>query len=221
MVDLQGWKVEITVGNSTTMMSSKKGTLTGLVIQQDGCSFNVTLKDVLHVPELWVNFLSLTKAISSKGVQISNVVNLIALNLGSDTLLIDKELFTGSGRLLGVDIGTHIVTESATVNASVELYDLMHAILGHLGEQRVRATARRLGITLRGDIHMCKNCAIAKSKQKNVPAVSTKKVTCKGARIFIDITSVQSVSLGGAKFSLMIKDEFSDYVWSLFLKNKS
>jgi hypothetical protein len=129
MVDLQDWKVEITVGNSETMMSSKKGSYKGLVIQQDGSSFNVTLKDVLYVPELWVNFLSVTKAISAKRVQLSNKGDLIALNFGNDTLLFDKELYMGSGIRLGVDIVHCILTESATVTASVKTYDQMHAIL--------------------------------------------------------------------------------------------
>jgi hypothetical protein len=204
------------------MMSSKKGTYKGLVVQQDGSVLNITLKDVLYVPELWINLLSLTKAINTPGVELCSKGNLIALKIGSDTILFDKELVNGSGRLLGVDISPRIVAESANVSAPpVMLYDQMHSILGHPGEQRVRATAKRLGITLRGEVHTCQNCAIAKSKQKNVPQVNTKKATCKGDRISIDISSVQAVSLGGAKFWLMIKDEFSDYVWSFFLKHKS
>jgi hypothetical protein len=46
------------------MISSKKGTYKVLVAQQAGSSFNVMLKDVLYVPDVWVNMLSLTKVIS-------------------------------------------------------------------------------------------------------------------------------------------------------------
>jgi hypothetical protein len=119
---------------------------------------------------------------------------MIALNLGSDTFMFDKELYTGSGRLLGLDITPNFFTESATVTASVK--------------------------TLCSDIHTCRNCAISTSNQKNVPQLSINKATCKVDRVSIDITLVQSVSLAGAKFWLMIKDDFTDYVLSFFVNNK-
>ncbi len=47
------------------------------------------------------------------------------------------------------------------------------------------------------------------------------KTSFKGERINIDITHVNTPSYGGAKFWMMIQDDFTDYVWSFFLKEKS
>ncbi len=45
-----------------------------------------------------------------------------------------------------------------------------HEYLGHLREDTTRLTAKYLGMNLlRGTLPVCKSCAIAKAKQKNVP----------------------------------------------------
>ena len=224
MVDLEEWKVEVKVGNSNKMMSALKGTFKGLLIQQDGSTMEISLRDVLYVPDLWVNLLSLTKAIQHPNVSISSKGALITLNAGDNQIIFDKEIINGSGRLLGVDIVPRITTEFAAITAPADLtktYDYMHSVLGHPGEVRVKATATRLGYKLKGEVHTCENCAIGKSKQKNVPQVSPNKATCKGDRISLDITSVQTTSFGGAKFWLMVQDAFTGYLWSFFLKAKS
>jgi hypothetical protein len=70
-------------------------------------------------------------------------------------------------------------------------------------------------------IDTCVDCAISKAKQKNVPKVSKHSATEKGERVAIDITSIKTISYGGAKFWLMIQDEFTGKLWSYFLKAKS
>jgi hypothetical protein len=37
----------------------------------------------------------------------------------------------------------------------------------------------------------------------------------------LDISSIKDVSYGGSKFWVFIVDDFTDYCWSMFLKNKS
>jgi hypothetical protein len=77
MTDLIDWKNEITVGNSESMWTKYKGTYNGTVIQQDGSSMNIMLKDILYVPDLWVNLFSITIAIKTGGVNLSNEKDLI------------------------------------------------------------------------------------------------------------------------------------------------
>ena len=45
----------------------------------------------------------------------------------------------------------------------------LHLILGHSGEQDVRATARYYGINLKGDLEPCAPCAMGKGCHKNLP----------------------------------------------------
>jgi hypothetical protein len=42
-----------------------------------------------------------------------------------------------------------------------------------------------------------------------------------GERLFMDISSVRDLSLGGYKFWVLVVDECTDHCWSIFLKTKS
>ena len=42
-----------------------------------------------------------------------------------------------------------------------------------------------------------------------------------GERVYVDISSIKERSFGGAKFWALVVDDYSDFCWSFFLKNKS
>jgi hypothetical protein len=67
---------------------------------------------------------------------------------------------------------------------------------------------------------VCSDCAMGKSKQKNIPKLSPKKATTKLECVGIDISYVNHESFGGAKFFILIHDELSDFIWSKFIKSK-
>ena len=219
MTDLVDWKVEITVGNNETMWTEAKGTYKGTVLQQDGSSMDVVLSDVLYVPDLWVNLFSITKALTKPAVKLSNEGQLIKLNLEQNQKLVfDKVFKCGSGQLVGVDIKP--TKEYASI-ASVKLpYDTLHAQLGHPSEAVVKATANAFGLKLENEKQACADCALGKSKIKNIPKLNTKRSTEKLERVSIDISYVNFTSFGGAKFWLLIQDEYTDFLWSKFLKSK-
>jgi hypothetical protein len=54
---------DITDGNSRTMTATTVGSLNCNVIQLHGPSLVITLHEVKHVPELWVNLFSLNWAL--------------------------------------------------------------------------------------------------------------------------------------------------------------
>ena len=62
MYDLEDYIQEITVGNSEIMLSKYRGKFKGTIIQQDGRYMDIILNDVLFVPDLYLNLISLTKA---------------------------------------------------------------------------------------------------------------------------------------------------------------
>jgi hypothetical protein len=223
MYDLEDWVVGVKVGNNSVMKSQKRGKFKGLVKQQDGATLDVLITDVLYVPELFVNLISLVKVISNPNNSLnSDKEGRISLTLGKDSkITFDTPWVNGSGKLLGVEIIpiNNNLTES---NVTAQTYEHIHEILGHPGEQTTKATAKRLGINVKkGPVDTCVNCAISKAKQKKVPQVSKNQATEKGERIAIDISSIRTKSFGGSKFWLMIQDEFTGYIWSHFLKNKS
>ena len=105
MTDLENWVVDVTVGNNETIQSVAKGTFKGKVIQQSGRTMNITLTDVLYVPDLSMNLLSLTKAIKNPETSFKSQGNLISLAInGTTPILFDQIHKSGSGQLLGVQI---------------------------------------------------------------------------------------------------------------------
>jgi hypothetical protein len=179
------------------------------------------LSDVLVVPDLWVNLLSITKAIEQPEIKLGSHDGLITLTTTNDTITFDKVIKNGSGKLLGLDIVpragvAHVITDNALME-----YDQVHEILGHPHQAVVKATATKMGIKLKGIEHTCSNCAISKAKKMSVPKFNPNKATTKGERIMIDISSTISESYANNKFWLIIMDEYTGHIWSFFLKNKS
>ena len=221
MFDMVDHIVDIKVGNSQTMVSTKKGKFKGLAIQKNGQTKDLVLSDVLVVPALWVNLLSITKAIKHPNVELGSKRGLITLTMGEDRITFDKEINNGSGRLLGLDIVPRAGVASVITDNALMEYDQVHEILGHPHNAVVKATAKKMGIQLKGPEHTCSNCAICKAKKTSIPKFNPNKAMNIGERVMIDISSTHSESYGNNKFWLMALDEFSGYIWSFFLKKKS
>jgi hypothetical protein len=90
------------VGNNEAMSSVSMGNYEGLTLKQDGSTMVLTLMDVLYIPKLMVNAFYLTKALETKGVQLSSKGQLISLKIGTHEIFFDKVFKHGSGRLLGI-----------------------------------------------------------------------------------------------------------------------
>jgi hypothetical protein len=68
------WKINtqaVTIGNSDRMYSKYKGKFKGTIIQQDGQYRDLNLEDMLLPPDLWVNLLSITKALKNPEAHLS------------------------------------------------------------------------------------------------------------------------------------------------------
>jgi hypothetical protein len=66
------------------------------------------------------------------------------------------------------------------------------------------------------------DCAKAKARQRNIPkGNNTVHATKNAERLYMDISSIKTTSLGGAKLWLLVVDDKTDYPWSYFLKRKS
>ena len=76
-------------------------------------------------------------------------------------------------------------------------------------------------LQLFGKFEVCKDCAIAKAKQKGVNKIWSGGSNNPGERVYIDISSIKERSFGDAKCWALVVDDYSDFCWSFFLKNKS
>ena len=222
MCDLVDWRVEITVGNSEIMWSAKKGTYKGTVLQQDGSTMDVVLSDVLYVPKLWVNLFSLTRVLQNPNIKLSNVKDLIKLEIGTDKQMIFDKVFKSGkdGQLLGVTIQPSQQEQVHLHQTNTITYQQLHEKLGHANSQVVKHTAKTMGIEITDKEEPCVHCALGKIKRTKIPKQSQTKATTKLERVNIDISYVKHTSFGGAKYWLLIQDEYTDYLWSYFLKSR-
>jgi hypothetical protein len=110
-LNLKPHVTDIMVGNNETISSVSKGNYKGLVMQKDGSSFEVILQDVLYMPKLMVNLFSLTKEISTKGVQLSNKGQIITLKIGKNEIFFDTIFQHGSGQLWVLNCTLFQITE--------------------------------------------------------------------------------------------------------------
>jgi hypothetical protein len=134
-------------------------------MQKDGSSFEVILQDELYIQKLMVNLFSLSKAISTKGVQLSSKGQIITLQIEKNAVFFDSIFQHGSGKLLGIEI----LPFSNHVAASAHPLDInkQHTMFGHANSQVLAqvlvATVSKYGFkTKNTSEHTCPICAICK-----------------------------------------------------------
>jgi hypothetical protein len=183
------------------MKATKVGKLRCKVLQKDGRSFEVILSEVKFVPELWINLFSIGRALSN-GFQIGNDGIIIHLKKGNIHLSFDKVMQAKKGYVLGVDMIPIHSEMAAGAQDSRKKFDInkMHQVLGHCGEDCLRLTAKANNWELTGKYNACVDCALGKAKQKNINKNWTGGSKVPGERLFIDISSIQGESYGGAKY---------------------
>ena len=225
MFDVQDISESITVGNGKSMTATKVGSLKCRVIQVDGAELDIILHEVKFVPELWVNLFSINKALEN-GHKISNKGLTICLSKGSSSIMFDRLFKTTNGSISGIKLTVNespVAYNAVSDSAPGKKIDMneFHKMLGHCGLDRLEKTARIHNLQLSGDFSKCEECAIAKARQKNVNKEWIGGSKIPGERVYLDISSIKDASYGGSKFWALIVDDYTDYCWSLFLKNKS
>jgi hypothetical protein len=84
-------------------------------MQKDGSSFEVILQDDLYIPKLMVNLISLTKAISTEGVQLSSKGQIITLQIGKNEIFFETIFQHG---FLGIELHPIPIHIAATAHLS-------------------------------------------------------------------------------------------------------
>jgi hypothetical protein len=77
------------------------------------------------------------------------------------------------------------------------------------------------GLKLKGDFKVCKNYEVAKARQKNFNKDWKGGSQVSGERVYLDISSIRDESYGSSCFWALLVDDYTDYCWRIFLKNKS
>ena len=228
MFDLENCQVCITVGNGKQVTSLKKGKKKITINQKHGQDKIVTLSHVHYVPELICNLFSVTSAISNGGIITSDGLMLTVMK-GNQQITFNHQIWTNQGYLLGIktkhfqgEVTMPITVKGMKIMKKVDINDL-NIILCHANERYVRSTAKKYDWEFTGTWKVCEYCALGKARQKNLYKINTNPINYKDkeSQFYLDISSINSTSLGGSKYWCLVVDEQTKMKWSFFLKEKS
>jgi hypothetical protein len=104
LTDITPITSEITTGNEDKFQCTEKGIYRGFFKNKHGNDVPIVLQDVLCVPWLAVNLLSITKCITRQGVQFSANNRNLFLSIRGTQINFDKEIKHGTGKLFTIDI---------------------------------------------------------------------------------------------------------------------
>ena len=235
MFNIREVNTSVKVGNGESLRCNKIGDVRIKVKQRDGKKdVETILKDVMYVPQLTTNLLSIGKALK-QGWELRSKGEDFFLSKGRNTVNFDKNLVSNFGKVSGMDAEV-VDLENESVKENGVMVDILkrgkderkvkltaeeaHARLGHVNEESFIKTAKYLGWEITGELKSCESCLRAKAKQKMIKKETEEKSSVPGERVFIDITPMKFSSLGGSRNWLLVVDDFSDFCWAFFLKRK-
>ena len=97
-----------------------------------------------------------------------------------------------------------------------------HVAHAHAHEGALRKTAKQMGVTLEGKLHECKGCSLAKGIRMSTPSKTHCREDNRLSRVFVDLGGKKHVtSMGGNKYPMIIRDDFSRYAWLYYISHKS
>ena len=210
----------VKVGNGATMKASSIGKMKAIVCNEEGEEMTTTINEVVHVPGLLCNLLSVGKLREHGSVVYDK-------KKGAKLKLSDKKGKTipfakvEGMEVFGLELRRDEVAHVVLPREKPVPAKKAHEILGHVGNNATRKTMNYWGWKVSRGSHFCESCAVAKVKQKNVVKVRKDKGAEKpGERLYIDISSVSKKSAGGKKFWALIVDDATRMKWSRFLTKK-
>lgn len=178
----------------------------------------VTLHDVLHVPGLTYNLLSISKADKRNKVTTFSENECKIMDLFDNLIAVGRKV----GNLYFLDCASgDEVCQVVSSNAN-----LWHQRFGHLSESSLHKMMKNnLVNDMKCDIaklDFCEPCAIGKNHRTSFPKKKEKESSEILDLVHSDVCGKMNCkSLSGAEYFLTFLDEASHYVWIYFLKRKS
>jgi hypothetical protein len=122
------------------MKATKVESLKCHVIHLNGAIVDVTIKEVMYVPELWVNFFSISKALKN-GFDLSNKWLMTSLKKGSVCVTFDGLIKTVNGSIFCIKMTTYDPSVADTAKGSLTaikdmVLNKFREMIGHCGVDR-------------------------------------------------------------------------------------
>lgn len=174
------------------------------------------LADAWYVPSLFVNLFSQGKCLD-KGLTMEANSNECVFKRGNEVIAIGKRE-TGLYKML---IETKIELEEHAFIASGETLRSWHERLAHQNIAQVKRFLNGNNIKFKNEENFqCEACIFGKHHRSSFRGRNEKSIEC-GELIHSDVCGpIQVKSLGGARYFLLLKDDYSHYRHVYFLKQK-
>src|SRR5450631_1333284 len=188
---------------------------------------SIRMHDVLHVPKMHSNLLSVSKLIS-KGLKVHfNSLGCVVRASNGEMLAVaslESNLY---------QLDTKVMHEAETSSlahseANSHPLDLWHKRLGHLNANSVKSLQTMVsGMDVQAvpnDVHSfaCEGCVQGKQARRPFPTEGGTRATKILELVHSDVCGpMKTPSIGGARYFLTFIDDFSRKIWVYVLKSKS
>jgi hypothetical protein len=146
---------------------------------------------------------------------------MISLKKGSVSVTFDRVIKTANGSISGIKMSTYepsvddFAKCSLTAIKEVDV-NKFNKMIGNFDIDRLKKTTNIHGLKLKGEFKVCKDCVLAKARQRNGNKDWKGGSQVPGERVNLDISLIKGESYGGSCFWALVVDDHTDYFWSLF-----
>lgn len=174
---------------------------------------------VFYLPDIGENLFSVTACARNHKVY--------ALSTDKDIIFMkdQEEILRGQMTSSGIyQINLTVVIPQYTAALSSSLID-WHEKLGHISFDKIKSMSKNgivSGLKITNfNTSKCESCALSKTHRSSHPTRTTPKSTVPGEVLHMDTVGPIEPSLGGAKYFVVIKDEYSSFKKLIFVESKS
>ncbi|GFX33253.1 retrovirus-related Pol polyprotein from transposon TNT 1-94 [Trichonephila clavipes] len=202
---------------NSKMMSQGTGNVSAKTVSTKHCnSINLTITDVSYVPQLRCNLLSVT-CLMDKGCKIKSKNNCILIYDKNDKLI--TKAFKNNGRL-EIKLEPMYNSECFISDQSTNNYEIWHNRLSHLNCKYMLKIKDYIDIDNVNNF-TCETCDISKVTRKTHRSIDIYQSSQILELLHADLCGPINIeSHGGAKYFMVIVDDFSGMYFTYFLKNK-
>ena len=212
--------IKVSLGDGHTLHATGRGNVLLQMKLPNGKLRRCKLLNVLLVPKLYYNLLSVSKALESgKTIEFNEF---------------DCQILDSKKKLIAVatKVGSLFCLSSSNHNELANVADqetkecVWHRRFGHLGLQNLQKLAREelvhgFDFNLSKQLDFCETCAQSKHHRSQFPTGGRSRAMEALALVHTDVCGkMNAKSLGGAEYFLTFIDDFTHYTWIYILKKK-
>lgn len=209
----------VSLGDGHSLSVKGKGNVHVKVCLPGNIEKSVKIHDVLHVPGLSYNLLSIPKVTNRRKVTVFNDNECKIYDMNDDLFAVGRK--EGNLYFLNCKSNFHVANQAVSCDAN-----LWHKRLGHLSESSLQKMVKNnLVNDLKcesTELNFCEPCTFGKNHRKSFPKKKEKEASEVLGLVHSDVCGkMGSKSLSDAEYFLTFLDEATHYVWVYFLKKKS